>query len=189
MIVCTCCVDRLNASSLTPLLPHWLPSPGDIQFENECDYVDASVEQFVAWKDGLKSSSSSPSTPEPTSGKKLKLEHECSSSSSSSDDDPFEGYDIDECWAYADYKYMIELARLSATQQVTANTKKLHLIDECFLFEYMLFCICKCIDWSAFGFEMRNASDSTLWLATRGAYTPCHYDSYGYNLVAQIFGT
>lgn len=46
----------------------------------------------------------------------------------------------------------------------------------------------KCIDWSGFGFNKRNAQESTLWIGSSQAYTPCHFDSYGYNLVAQIFG-
>jgi HSPB1-associated protein 1 len=47
----------------------------------------------------------------------------------------------------------------------------------------------KCIDWSAFGFLNRNANDSTLWLGTKDAYTPCHFDTYGYNLIFQAYGT
>lgn len=50
------------------------------------------------------------------------------------------------------------------------------------------FCFIKCIDWHRFGFKERNAKDSTLWLGSKFAYTPCHYDTYGYNLVAQIYG-
>lgn len=46
----------------------------------------------------------------------------------------------------------------------------------------------KCIDWSKFGFSKRNANETTLWIGTKDAYTPCHYDTYGYNLVAQIYG-
>ncbi|XP_037814253.1 HSPB1-associated protein 1 [Lucilia sericata] len=43
------------------------------------------------------------------------------------------------------------------------------------------------IDFSAFGFP-QAADDSTLWLSSKGANTPCHYDSYGCNIVVQIFG-
>lgn len=46
----------------------------------------------------------------------------------------------------------------------------------------------KCIDWRSFGFAERNARHSTLWIGSEGAYTPCHFDTYGYNLVAQIYG-
>lgn len=33
-----------------------------------------------------------------------------------------------------------------------------------------------------------NAGNSTLWMGTGGAYTPCHMDTYGYNFVAQLYG-
>ena len=79
----------------------------------------------------------------------------------------FAGFDPKKCWAYADYKYMVEL--FSDEDQASK-------IDEF------------CIDWSEFGFDKRNAKDSTLWIGTQGAYTPCHFDTYGYNLVAQIYG-
>ena len=63
------------------------------------------------------------------------------------------------------------------------NQSLLRYFISCFKF------LLKCIDWRPFGFEKRNANDSTLWIGTKNAYTPCHYDSYGYNLVAQIYGT
>ena len=44
------------------------------------------------------------------------------------------------------------------------------------------------IDWGVFGFDGRNGTSSTFWLGSKGAYTPCHYDTYGCNLVAQLFG-
>jgi HSPB1-associated protein 1 len=44
------------------------------------------------------------------------------------------------------------------------------------------------IDWKAFGYPERNGADSTFWLGTAGAHTPCHYDTYGFNLVAQLAG-
>lgn len=45
----------------------------------------------------------------------------------------------------------------------------------------------KGIDFSVFGFPQAN-DDCTLWLSSNGANTPCHYDSYGCNIVVQIFG-
>ncbi|XP_023339562.1 HSPB1-associated protein 1 isoform X2 [Eurytemora carolleeae] len=35
----------------------------------------------------------------------------------------------------------------------------------------------------------RDGMDSTLWIGSQGAHTPCHQDSYGYNLVCQLVGT
>merc|ERR1719391_1451811 len=43
--------------------------------------------------------------------------------------------------------------------------------------------------WDGLGYPGRAGKDSTLWIGTQGAYTPCHQDSYGYNLVAQLYGT
>ena len=44
------------------------------------------------------------------------------------------------------------------------------------------------VDWSGFGFSGRNGNQSTIWIGSEGAYTPCHQDTYGCNLVAQICG-
>ena len=79
---------------------------------------------------------------------------------------PFNKYSIKEYWAYADYKYMIELIDSEENS-----------VDEWV------------IDWSSFGFNDRNAKESTMWLGTKDAYTPCHFDTYGYNLIYQIYGT
>ena len=48
--------------------------------------------------------------------------------------------------------------------------------------------IWKAVDWSLFGYKEYNGEQSTLWVGSDGAYTPCHQDTYGYNLVAQICG-
>ncbi|XP_059621862.1 HSPB1-associated protein 1 [Phlebotomus argentipes] len=43
------------------------------------------------------------------------------------------------------------------------------------------------IDFSPLGFpEIKD--DATLWLGTRAAHTSCHYDTYGRNIVVQVFG-
>ncbi|KAM6934068.1 HSPB1-associated protein 1 homolog [Xenentodon cancila] len=76
---------------------------------------------------------------------------------------PFSQYSHSEYWAYADYKYIAMLFK-----------------DQPFMFED--------IKWSEFGFEGRNGRDSTLWIGTKGANTPCHLDSYGCNLVLQVQG-
>lgn len=43
-------------------------------------------------------------------------------------------------------------------------------------------------EWKAFGYPERNGTESTFWMGTAGAHTPCHYDTYGCNLVAQLSG-
>ncbi|XP_069011081.1 HSPB1-associated protein 1 homolog isoform X1 [Embiotoca jacksoni] len=76
---------------------------------------------------------------------------------------PFSEYPISEHWAYADYKYIAMLFQ-----------------DQPFMFED--------VKWSEFGFEGRNGRESTLWIGTERANTPCHLDSYGCNLVLQVQG-
>eukprot|EP00794_Sanderia_malayensis_P003305 gene3305-3790_t len=44
------------------------------------------------------------------------------------------------------------------------------------------------VDWANFGFHGRGGHDSTLWIGSFGAFTPCHQDTYGFNLVAQLTG-
>ncbi|VDM40814.1 unnamed protein product [Toxocara canis] len=66
----------------------------------------------------------------------------------------------DTHWAYFDYKYVFEVI------------KPERIVD---------------IDWKVFGVDV-NPVDSTIWIGTPGAYTPCHFDSYGFNLHAQLRG-
>lgn len=77
---------------------------------------------------------------------------------------PLFGISKSSHWVYADYKYMNELC-VGHPDLISA------------------------IDWSVFGFESRNGNQSTLWIGSEGSCTPCHYDTYGCNLVAQLWGT
>lgn len=43
------------------------------------------------------------------------------------------------------------------------------------------------IDFTQLGYA--GAKDVLFWLGTRGANTPCHYDTYGFNIVVQVFGS
>ncbi|XP_056392519.1 HSPB1-associated protein 1 isoform X2 [Hyla sarda] len=76
---------------------------------------------------------------------------------------PFHRFDKAESWAYADYKY---LALLFKDQP--------ELLQE--------------VSWADFGFPGRDGRDSTLWVGSGGANTPCHIDCYGCNLVLQVQG-
>ncbi|XP_047457958.1 HSPB1-associated protein 1 homolog isoform X2 [Mugil cephalus] len=82
---------------------------------------------------------------------------------SGTDIGPFSKYPCSDHWAYADYKYIAMLFQ-----------------DQPFMFED--------VKWSEFGFEGRDGKESTLWIGTEGANTPCHQDTYGCNLVLQIQG-
>ncbi len=44
------------------------------------------------------------------------------------------------------------------------------------------------VDWGTFGFSGRSGRESTIWIGSEGAFTPCHQDCYGFNLVAQLSG-
>lgn len=44
----------------------------------------------------------------------------------------------------------------------------------------------KSISFESLGFE--NANDILFWCGSKGANTACHYDTYGFNIVVQVFG-
>lgn len=44
----------------------------------------------------------------------------------------------------------------------------------------------KSINFNKLGFD--NTEDILFWLGSKGANTPCHYDTYGFNIVVQVFG-
>ncbi|OAF70153.1 HSPB1-associated protein 1 [Intoshia linei] len=44
------------------------------------------------------------------------------------------------------------------------------------------------LNWKSLHFEKDRYEELTFWIGSRGSYTPLHRDSYGYNLVIQIFG-
>ncbi|XP_060536228.1 HSPB1-associated protein 1 [Cylas formicarius] len=66
-------------------------------------------------------------------------------------------------WWYFDYKYLREWFT-----QVHALTNK--------------------ISWGRLGFPEISATDTTIWIGSQGAHTCCHVDTYGCNLVYQVFG-
>lgn len=74
------------------------------QFENECEYVEAEVSEFIDWLSRAERSSSN---------KRAKLEK----------GHAFERfYSNEEFWAYADYKYMIELLDTARLNQNVIKT-------------------------------------------------------------------
>ena len=165
-------------------------------FETQCEYVEGRFSDFQEWlEDAIvrektperittRDNTHSEEVPERLTGqpakkleseraaKKLKLEHKgedneagklSKSEVKSPSDNPFFRYSRSEYWAYADYKHMCELCSDMLELQSAIN-------------------------WSAFGFHGRDGKDSTLWVGSEGACTPCHYDTYGCNLVAQLWG-
>ncbi|CAL8320321.1 unnamed protein product [Merluccius merluccius] len=75
----------------------------------------------------------------------------------------FADYPFSEYWAYADYKYIAHLFQEAPSKFTDVR-------------------------WSDFGFEGRDGRASTLWIGSQEANTPCHLDSYGFNLVLQVQG-
>ncbi|XP_077285646.1 HSPB1 associated protein 1 isoform X2 [Arctopsyche grandis] len=66
-------------------------------------------------------------------------------------------------WCYFDYKYL--------EMWLTSDNE-----------------VYKQILWDCFGYNERGAADSTIWIGSNGAHTPCHQDTYGRNIVVQAFG-
>ncbi|ESO87769.1 hypothetical protein LOTGIDRAFT_127245 [Lottia gigantea] len=85
----------------------------------------------------------------------------CSSKSRPSN--PLHQIDKDKYFCYLDYKYMVEL--FSDNEEILQS-----------------------VDWGVFGLTDRYGNDSTIWIGSDGCTTPCHYDTYGFNLVSQISG-
>ncbi|KAM3962508.1 HSPB1 associated protein 1 [Aphomia sociella] len=67
-------------------------------------------------------------------------------------------------WMYFDYKYL--------HQWFNADTE-----------------LYKEVSWKQFGYADKGATDSTLWVGSSGAHTPAHQDTYGINIVTQLYGT
>lgn len=44
------------------------------------------------------------------------------------------------------------------------------------------------ISFADFGFKDIESEDITFWLGSKDAHTPCHYDTYGCNIVVQVYG-
>ncbi|KAM4626161.1 HSPB1-associated protein 1 [Discoglossus pictus] len=79
------------------------------------------------------------------------------------DSGPFSQYDNSEYWAYADYKYLAEVFK-----------DRTEMLQD--------------VVWADFGFPGRDGQESTIWIGSSGANTPCHLDTYGCNLVLQVEG-
>ena len=79
---------------------------------------------------------------------------------------PFKKYPKSQYWVYSSYNHM---------QTLLADIPE----------------VMRSVDWTQLdlGFSLdTDAKNSTLWIGSEGAYTPCHQDSYGYNFVAQLSG-
>ena len=139
-------------------------------FENECMHVVATYHNLFEWLEVSVNKGKQKQKKTIISLSKEETDVLSSSKRAKTDefhhgeDNPLLLFSPEEFWIYADYKYMSELCEgLPGVQ--------------------------KAVDWSVFGFEERDGQQSTLWVGSEGAYTPCHYDTYGCNLVAQLYGS
>ncbi|XP_015794903.1 HSPB1-associated protein 1 [Tetranychus urticae] len=79
----------------------------------------------------------------------------------------FADFDPANFWAYSSYNHLAKLPYESSKALIES------------------------ISWSSIDFGShlgKDGSSSTLWIGSTGAATPCHYDTYGYNIVTQIVG-
>ena len=163
----------------------------DVIFETQCDYIEGNFSDFQEWLEdkvlskripGGNAAEESPYsndmqlTGQPlnseqaakkprlaTEKQEIKAETPLENEVKPPPENSFFRYPRSEYWAYADYKYMCKLCSDMPELQSAIN-------------------------WSVFGLHGRDGKDSTLWVGSEGARTPCHYDTYGCNLVAQLWG-
>ena len=163
----------------------------EVVFETQCDFIETTFHNFLEWLNSSPDCTSSDEPPQsetkPPQCKRIKvdpsikngksttgnhsksLSSESALMSSTSDqpsiqiNNPLLTYPRTDYWIYADYKYMVELCH--DLPEMLSN-----------------------VDWSMIGFEGRDGKDSTLWIGSEGANTPCHFDTYGCNFVAQLHG-
>ena len=105
----------------------------DTQWESDCQFIQATLKDFNAW---------------------IQNKVNCG---------PFQLFNKDLHWAYADYIYM---------KNMFDGIPNIELTNE--------------IDWFKLGFGKSEGQDMAIWIGSKGAYTVCHYDTYGYNLVVQV---
>jgi len=111
-------------------------------------------------KEGASSSDSASYTMAPTSSAFLSLSFSTPQQPCSSSLFEFPASDF---WVYSDYNYLSKLCAEAP-----------ELLDN--------------IDWSILGFGHQSSQDSALWMGSVGAFTPCHQDTYGFNIVAMLSG-
>ena len=154
----------------------FLESQNRVAFETDCIYLNGTFEDLMVWGKVNKlqdtplpetiSSDRSDATPPPA--KRPARHAQCLDRSDQELDILSTGtvlldYSATEYWVYADYQYMSEVCK--DTPELIST-----------------------VDWGYFGFQGRDGKDSTLWIGSQGAYTPCHYDTYGLNIVVQLAG-
>ncbi|XP_030855882.1 HSPB1-associated protein 1 [Strongylocentrotus purpuratus] len=147
------------------------------EFEGDCIYEEATMKDFCKWcrqnsteADDLPQTIScmSPSIESDSDCiddpkvHGLKHSEESAHPTSEGSSNPLMFYDRSRYWCYADYKHMKQLFKNCPS-------------------------VLEDVRWRDLGFD-RDGGQSTIWIGSEGANTPCHQDTYGFNLVAQIRG-
>lgn len=135
-------------------------------YETDCQYINATFKQFSEW---LEQKHKSDKKQEDSGSNYSELERpskraHLDDNSMDNSCNPFTDIHHTDYWVYADYKYMSQLC--PSHHDIISS-----------------------IDWSLFGFPSLNGTHSTIWIGSEGSCTPCHYDTYGCNLVAQLWGS
>ena len=146
-----------------------------VLFETDCLYVEASFRDFKEWlmqsPDAIDHSQSDQNIDFTSPKKKTKFDDTVSKNAEKTENpstdtsavNPLLTYPGSHYWVYADYKYMCNICK--DIPDLLAS-----------------------VDWDVCGFKGRSGKDSVLWIGSEGACTPCHYDTYGFNVVAQLSG-
>lgn len=132
-----------------------------VQFEKDCLHVEATLDEFLDWNENR----------------------------TLSNENPFKLISNETFFAYGDYIHLAEL--LNESDERLFKVEKEFSIARTLRFSSLLFVRFdheKLIDWSDIGLNERDGNQSTLWIGSQGSHTPCHYDTYGINFVAQIVG-
>ena len=135
-----------------------------LQYETQCCFETASFEDFCEWE-------SQSNAPTAAAAKYSR--------------NPLLLYDRNEYFCYADYKYLFEL---DADSNCLSKLEILNLNLYRSTFSWSLCFLANDFDWSVFGLDKSKNEETTFWLGSTGAYTVCHYDTYGWNIVAQLYG-
>jgi hypothetical protein len=97
---------------------------------------------------------------------------------------------------YADYKYFHEVflevidtdddndeQTCSNDPTIVCRDSALYINDSSIGTQHKVF------DWAEMGVPNVTAASSTFWMGSNGSHTPLHYDSYGNNVIMQLYGT
>ena len=147
---------------------------GAPQWERDCRSVRCTFEQFVNWSQGKEGAGAG--------GQSCDSNRVCESNQ----DDVGDGN--------SSYLLQTSVENSDRPESVAGVLGELDPSENFLYFDYKYMkdmfaeSVLASVDWSCAGFPHVSGSESTFWFGSAGAHTPCHYDTYGVNLVAQLYG-